>query len=281
MLINVDVCYRDDFPEIEGFGTYEAQPVMDDAESTEGQEADQVEVAGRAFIAAHLHMQTPGETGMTIGKTRGALKGMWMDMVPKFHDGSLRNQSAAENVPGKGFGGGPGPVGRPKGGSFEDKRQDDADVGGASGQGSGLAREVYRDQGRKGDGECYRHGPFLAEMLLGQNLRMRRGMGGVTAVTAVMPLEDEEDDADLADDVYAFIRRTPLPWTHARIMQVALAEFRGVEREMLRATVAGVLAGMKKTPQHILMASIRNGTPHRGGRAATIYLDTDTVDIYL
>jgi len=64
-------------------------------------------------------------------------------------------------------------------------------------------------------------------------------------------------------------------------MQVTFTEFRGVERDTLRATDAGVLAGMKKTAQHILMASIRNGTPHRGGRAATIYLDTDTIDMYL
>jgi len=100
-------------------------------------------------------------------------------------------------------------------------------------------------------------------------------------MAALVPLETDEDDADLADDLYSFIRRTPLPWTQARIMQVALAEFRGVERDTLRATVAGVLAGMKKTAQHILMTSIRNGPPHRGGSAAVIYLDTDTIDLYI
>jgi len=98
---------------------------------------------------------------------------------------------------------------------------------------------------------------------------------GVAAVTTMIPMEDDEDDADLADDVYAFIRRTPLPWSQSRIMQVAQVEFRGVDRDTLRATVAGVLTGMKKTAQHILMASIRNGTP------AAIYLDTDTVDMYI
>jgi len=110
---------------------------------------------------------------------------------------------------------------------------------------------------------------------------MKRGMGGRTAMAAVIPVESDEDDADLADDIYAFICRTPLPWTQARIMQVASVEFRGVDRDTLRATIAGVLTGMRKTAQHILMASIRNGTPHRGGRAATICLDTDTVDIYI
>jgi len=142
-------------------------------------------------------------------------------------------------------------------------------------------RDGNGDPGRRAEGSYYRHGPFLGEMLPGQTLRMKRGMGGVAALAAVMPLEDDEDDADLADDVYAFIRRTPLPWTHARIMQVGLVEFKGVESEMLRAAVAGVLAGMTKTVQHILMASIRNGTLHRGGHAATIYLDTDIIDMYL
>jgi len=65
------------------------------------------------------------------------------------------------------------------------------------------------------------------------------------------------------------------------MMQVALEEFRGVEQDTLRATIAGVLTGMRKTAHHIFMASIRNGTPHRGGRAATISLDTDNVDIYI
>jgi len=116
--------------------------VVDDVESTDGQEVDQVEVAGRAFIAAHLHLQTPGETGRTIGKTRGALRGMWMDMVPKFHDGNLQNQDAAETVPGKGFGGGLGPVRRPKGGSFEDKRRRRCRRGEQTA--SGLARNVRR-----------------------------------------------------------------------------------------------------------------------------------------
>jgi len=107
---------------------------------------------------------------------------------------------------------------------------------------------------------------------------MKRGMGGMTAI---IPLESNKDDADLADDIYAFIRRTPLPWTQSRMMQVASVELRGVDRDTLRATIAGVLTGMRKTAQHILMASIRNGTPRRGGRAATIYFDTDTVDIYI
>jgi len=99
---------------------------------------------------------------------------------------------------------------------------------------------------------------------------------GVAAVTALVPVESDEDDADLADDVCAFIRKT-----QSGLMQVAVVEFRGVDRDILRATMAGVPTGMKKTAQHILMSSIRNGTPHRGGKAAAIYLDTDTVDMYI
>jgi len=143
-------------------------------------------------------------------------------------------------------------------------------------EGTARAKELF-ERGRRGGGECHHHGPFLGDVLPG-TLRMKRG---VAAVTTMIPMESEEDDADLADDVYAFIRKTPLPWSQSRIMQVAQVEFRGVDRDTFRATVAGVLTGMKKTAQHILMASIRNGTPYRGGRAAAIYLDTDTVDIYI
>jgi len=64
-------------------------------------------------------------------------------------------------------------------------------------------------------------------------------------------------------------------------MQVAVLEFRSVDRDILKATISAMLVGMQKTAQHILMASIRNGTPHRGGRATVINLDTDVVDIYV
>jgi len=66
-----------------------------------------------------------------------------------------------------------------------------------------------------------------------------------------------------------------------RVVQAAVVEFRNVDRDVLRATVAAVLVGMKKTAQHILMASIRIETPHRGGCATTINLDTDVVETYV
>jgi len=276
--INItDVCCRD-----EGFGTDEVRDVVDDVESTDGQEPDRVDIAGRAFIAAHLHLQTPGEKEMTIGKSRGALRGMWMDMVPRFSEKKLPNPEATEPVSGEGFGGDAGIDGKPGRGFPRDYRRANGHGEWEGGQERGRpVNDVPGEPGRKGNGGCYRHGPFLGEMLPGQTLRMKRGMGGVAALAAVVPIEEDEDDADLADDVYAFIRKTPLPWTLTRIMQVGILEFKGVEAELLRATIAGVLTGMRKTAQHILMASIRTGNPHRGGRVATICLDTEVVDMYL
>jgi len=185
-----------------------------------------------------------------------------------------------ESAPENEFGGGPGPVGKPKGGT-KDKRDGQEEVTEREGEAQGSVKDERGSAGKRGGGDCYRHGPFLGDMLPGQTLRMKRGMGGMAAMATVIPIESNEDDADLADDVYVFIPRTPLPWTQSRMMQVASVEFRGVDRDTLRATIAGVLTGMRKTAQHILMASIRNGTPHRGGRSATFYLDTDTVDIYI
>jgi len=61
---------------VEGFSADGARLEADDVESADGEEVDQVEVARRAFLATHLHLQTPGETSRTIGKTRGALREM-------------------------------------------------------------------------------------------------------------------------------------------------------------------------------------------------------------
>jgi len=225
---NYDVveCCRDNFQEVESFGVDEARPRADDIESGDGEEVDQVEVAGRAFVATHLHLQTPGETGWTIGQTIGALRGMGMNMVPRFREENLQETDADTTAPGMGFGCGPGPVGKPKGGSVKDKSEDKADVDKAGGQGPRLVRNDRAYPGKKGGGECYRHITFLGDMLPGQTFRMKRGMGGVTALTAAMTAESNENDANLADDVYSFIRRTPLFWTQARIMQVAPPEFR-------------------------------------------------------
>jgi len=50
---------------------------------------------------------------------------------------------------------------------------------------------------------------------------MNRGLGEVTGMAAMIPEESDDDDAELFDDVYAIIRKTPQPWTPARMMQVA------------------------------------------------------------
>jgi len=279
---NVDVCYRDDFQEVEGFGADEVLSKGDDVKSVKGDadERDQIEVAGRMFRAAKLQLPLAGELGVPIGKMWGALRGMWIEAIHRVYGIDREQKVPMEPLPGKKFGGGPGPIGKPKGGS-RDKKDGEVEATERDGKAQGSARDERGSAGKRGGGDCYRHGLFLGDMLPGQMLRMKRGMGGMAALAAVIPVESDEDDADLADDVYAFIRRTPLPWTQARMMQVALAEFRGVDRDTLRATIAGVLTGMRKTAQQILIAIIGNGTPHRGGQAATIYLDTDTVEIYI
>jgi len=201
----------------------------------------------------------PGEVGRTIRQTRGALRGMWMDAVPRFCGGHHEKKDVSAPTSGKGFGGGSGPVGKPKGGTAKDEREGKAD---GNAQESDVPESTETDRGKagkKGGGECYLHGPFLGDMLPGQTLRMKRGLGGVSGMTAMIPEESNDEDADLSDDIYSFIRRTPLPWTPARMMQVASLEFRNVNRDILRATITGVLTRMKKTAQHILMASIRNG----------------------
>jgi len=74
----VDVCYRDDFQEVEGFGADEALSKEDDVESAEGDadERDQIMVARRMFRAAKLQLPLAGALGMPIGKMRGALRGI-------------------------------------------------------------------------------------------------------------------------------------------------------------------------------------------------------------
>jgi len=78
---NIDICCRDDFQEVMGFGADEVHPEGEDVESGDGdaEEVDQVELAGRAIMAARLQLPVLGEVGMSIGKTRGALRGMWME----------------------------------------------------------------------------------------------------------------------------------------------------------------------------------------------------------
>jgi len=71
---NIDVCYRGDFQEVMGFGADEVRPEGDDVESRDSDKMEQVELA--TFVAARLQLPIPGEAGMTIGKTRGALRGM-------------------------------------------------------------------------------------------------------------------------------------------------------------------------------------------------------------
>jgi len=200
-LNDVDVCYRDYFREVEGFDVDEVPSRGEDIESVEGDadERDQIEVAGHMFRAARLQRPLSGEMGMPIGKMRGALSGMWMEAIPRVYVIDREQKKPAETLCGKGFGDGPGSVEIPRG-----KKEVRSGVGALEGEGLRTAREGRGSQGKEEPGGCYRHEPFLGDMLPGQTLRMKRGLEGMAAI---IPLESNEDDADLADDVYAFIRK--------------------------------------------------------------------------
>jgi len=132
------VCYRDDFREVEGFGADEVPSKGEDIESVEGDadERDQVEVAGHMFKAARLQLPLSGETGMPIGKMRGALRGMWLEAIPRVYRIDREQKKPAELLSGKGFGVGPGSVWNPRG-----KKEVRAGVGELEREGLGTARE--------------------------------------------------------------------------------------------------------------------------------------------
>jgi len=111
------VSYRDDFREVEGFGAEQVPSRGEDIESVKGDanEKDQVEVAGHMFKAARLQLPLSGETGMPIGKMRGALRGMWMEAMPRVYGIDKNQKKPAESLSGKGVGDGPGSVWMPRG----------------------------------------------------------------------------------------------------------------------------------------------------------------------
>jgi len=201
-------------------------------------------------MAARLQLPVPGEVGMPIGKIRGALRGMWMEAIPRAYGVNRDQGCSGEPLSGKGFEGGPGPVGKAK---KEVEKGEKARPAGETENvpESGIAARPKTSCGKgekKGGSECYLHGPFLGDMLPGQTLRINRGLGGVTGMAAMIPEESHDEDADLSDDVYAFIRRRPQPWTPVCMMQVASLEFCNVDRDILRATITAVLIGIKKWP---------------------------------
>jgi len=179
---NYDCC-RDDFREVEGFGAYE------DVESVEGEadEKDHIEVAGRTFITAKLQLPLPGETGRSIEKMRGALRGMWIGAIPRTCGIDAEPKTPVGPGPVGVFGEGPGPMGNIQGGLKDnlDRQGNDTER-----EGTARAKELF-ERRRRGGSECHHHGPFLGDVLPG-TLRMKRG---VAAVTTMIPMENEEDDA--------------------------------------------------------------------------------------
>jgi len=79
-----------------------------------------------------------------------------MDAVPRVSGVNRERGEPAAPMSGKGFGGGPGPVGKPREGAVK------GDI--EKVQESGVAAQPKTDHGKgekKGGSECYLHGPFL------------------------------------------------------------------------------------------------------------------------
>jgi len=148
----------------EGFAANEALSKEDDIDSAEGDadEKDQIEVAGRMFRAAKLQIPLAGELEMPIGKMRWALRGMWMEAIPRVYGIDSERKGPAESLSGRGFEGGPGPVGKPKGGSTKDKKDGKADGNEQEGEVQGSARDDVGTRERKRLGTATATGRFWA-----------------------------------------------------------------------------------------------------------------------
>jgi len=165
----VDVCCRDDSQEVEGFAAEEVRPEEDNRGPGEDEieNVDQVKVAGHAFRAARLQLPLGEDSGKTIGKMCGALRGVWMEAIPRVYGIDREQKGPVEPLSGKGFGSGPGPVGKAKGGLVKGENVERAGkVDGVAESGMADRIKVGRKRaGKKVGGECYLHGPFLGDML--------------------------------------------------------------------------------------------------------------------
>jgi len=158
---------------VEGFGDDEVRPEDVGSGDEETEKVDQVELAGCALRAARLQLPLAKEGGIPIGKTRGALRGMWLDAILRVYGINREQGGAREPMSRKGFGGGPGPVGKAKKEGEKGRKTELASETESMPTG-GVAAQPKTDRGKAGKkgGECYLHGPFLGDMLPGQTLRM-------------------------------------------------------------------------------------------------------------
>jgi len=137
-------------------------------------------------------------------------------------------------------------------------------------------------EGRNGQpAEPTPNGNVISEYVQRDIVRRRRNPRDNRVVVSVQVLEEEAngmgEDADLADDIFAFIRRMPQPWTLPRLCRVAATrKFKEVDRMVLQATIAATLLLMRKTAQQ----SVRRGAPKHPNRATAIYLNSNVVDMY-
>jgi len=78
-----------------------------------------------------------------------------MEAIPRVYGIDREQKEPVEPLSGKGFGGGPGSVGKPKGGSIKDKKEGKADSNEQEGEMQGSARDGRRNAEKKEGGECY------------------------------------------------------------------------------------------------------------------------------
>jgi len=90
--------------------------------------------------------------------------------------------------------------------------------------------------------------------------------------------DNEEPDEDFAEDLFRFIKTLPQPWSSRKVYLAAALKFRGTNECILQSYVNTMLITMRKTAQCILKDSAESGTPVAGSRAATIYINMDTVN---
>jgi len=125
----------------------------------------------------------------------------------------------------------------------------------------------------------------LAEFLPGHGIgdtgsNTQTDGGGAVDEDAEEDCKGMEYDTDLAEDVYYYILGATQPWTVGRIFRAPVKKFTGTDRSTLHATIVATLVTMRKTAQHVLMSSIRAGTPSPDDPAIPVYMDLSQVEFY-
>jgi len=97
-------------------------------------------------------------------------------------------------------------------------------------------------------------------------------------------LEDEDYEKsveDLDDELYNFIKATPLPWTTAKILKAAGEKYPDVMRIRLRSVISALLLAIRRVSQDILARCVTKGLPAPGDKAVMIPLDMEVILQYM